>query len=105
MVYKAYINDGTVAVQLSGSIDTRDSKILRYFLLDHIEKGSTSFRLDLTEVDYIDNCGVGVIGGLQKRITGKGGSFTICGVSGLVREAFEMAKLACEPLDCEREAS
>lgn len=105
MVYKAHINDGTVIVQLSGSIDTRDSKILRYFLLGYMEKGCNAFRLDMTEADYIDNCGVGVIGGLQKRVIVNGGYFSICGANGLVKEMFEMAKLACEPLDYEREAS
>ena len=78
---------------LTGSIYVEDAKEMRETLTSFIDKGQTSFLIDLSQVDYIDSTGLGMLVSIRKRAIQGGGNIKLQGLQGLVKELFEMTRL------------
>ena len=86
-------NGDTVVVRIHGSLYVNDAAALRMELLNYIQKGQKHFIIDLTQTDYIDSSGLGVLVGIHKRAMEHKGSVRIRGLQGVVRELFELTRL------------
>ena len=87
------IVDNQIQVILAGSIYVEDARDIKETLTSFIDEGKTSFLIDLSQVDYIDSTGLGMLVSIHKRAVQKGGSFKLKGLHGLVKEVFELTRL------------
>ena len=93
MIQEITVEENQVLVRLSGSLYVEEAAQLRESLIDYIEQGNKTFLIDLGDVDYIDNSGLGTLVAIQKRVLKYGGSVIIKGLKGLVKDLFEMTRL------------
>lgn len=87
------VQDGQVLVNLFGSLYVEEAAVLRQKLLMHIDKGYSKFVVNLSNVDYIDSSGLGVLVAIHKRSLQHGGNVVITGLKGTVKELFELTRL------------
>lgn len=87
------IIDNRVVITLMGSMYVEEASVLRKNLIGYIDKGHTRFLINLSSVDYIDSSGLGVLVGIHKRALERGGSVTISGLQGTVKQLFELTRL------------
>ena len=85
--------DDQMHVILAGSIYVEDAKDLREKLVTLIDKGQKLFLFDLSQVDYIDSTGLGMLVFIQKQAQKRGGSIVLRGLHGIVKEIFELTRL------------
>ena len=78
---------------LRGTIYVEDAKEMTEKLVALIEAGQTRLLIDLSQVEYIDSSGLGMLIRIQKIAVRNGGNVVLKGVQGLVRELFEMTRL------------
>lgn len=92
---KANINivDNKVVVKLEGSLYVEDALLLRTKALSYFQEGHNNFLIDLSQVDYIDSSGLGVLVALQKRALEHHGALQLHGLNGVVLELFELTRL------------
>lgn len=82
-----------VIVDLSGGMYVEGAEILREKLIKHMEDGQKHFLIKMGQVDYIDSSGLGVLVSIHKRTRQCNGSLVITGVTGFVKELFELTRL------------
>lgn len=85
--------DSKVVVKLHGSLYVDEAAILRDKLMAYVQEGYTDFIMDMTNVDYIDSSGLGVLVAIHKRVLQEGGKVAIQGVQGTVKDLFELTRL------------
>ena len=85
--------DGQVKVTPRGKIYVDEATIIREKLFPYMDKGCKQFVFNLSEVDYIDSPGLGVLVALQKRAHLNGGGVVILGLQGDVKALFELTRL------------
>jgi len=89
VIREVNIADNQVHVDLSGSIYVEDAaEILKKFI-DFFERGYSFFYVDMSEVDYIDSFGLGVLFFIHNRSMQNGGKLKLKGLRGQVRELFK----------------
>lgn len=93
MTMETKLLDGTIQVNLSGSIYAEDALAIRESFTSLIESGKHSFLIDLSQVDYIDSTGLGTLMFIRNRLKRNGSELTLTGLQGLVRDLFEMTRL------------
>ena len=82
-----------VLVKLSGPIHVRDAGKLRASLLAQLEEGRRHFVIDVSRVDLIDSSGLGVLIQVQQKAAAAGGSMSLVGVRGVVKDVLELSRL------------
>ena len=87
------IADNRMQIILRGTIYVEDAKEMTEKLVALIEAGQTRLLIDLSQVEYIDSSGLGMLIRIQKVAVRKGGNVVLQGVRGLVQELFEMTRL------------
>ena len=90
---KTEIVDNRIHIILQGTIYVEDAKEMTEKLVALIEAGQTRLLIDLSQVEYIDSSGLGMLIRIQKIAVRNGGNVVLKGVQGLVRELFEMTRL------------
>lgn len=90
---KSEIVDNRIHIVLQGIIYVEDAKEMTEKLVALIEAGQTRLLLDLSQVEYIDSSGLGMLIRIQKIAVRNGGNVVLKGVQGLVLELFEMTRL------------
>lgn len=93
MIQEITVTEKNVLVSLSGSIYVEEAAQIRKSLLGYIEIGHKNFIVDLSNVDYIDSSGLGMLVAIQKKTLQNGGNVIIKGVKGLVKDLFELTRL------------
>ena len=93
MIKQIQLVDNQVQVILQGDLFVEEVVTMRETLFGYIENGHAIFLIDFSAVDYIDRTGLGTLLALQKRALQHGGSVTIKGLHGLVKDLFEMTRL------------
>ena len=93
MIKQIQLVDNQVEVVLQGAIYVEDAATLRETLLSYVENGQAYFLIDFSAVDYIDSSGLGTLVAIHKRALHGGGRVTITGLTGLVKELFELTRL------------
>jgi anti-sigma B factor antagonist len=69
--------DGDTTVAVTGEVDLYTAPRLREQLDEAIESGSQRLIVDLSELDFIDSTGLGVLVGALKRARQGGGELTL----------------------------
>lgn len=87
------VENKQVAVTLTGSIYVEEATSLREQLLGYIEQGHSNFCINVAGVDYIDSSGLGVLVAIHKRALQHNGKVIIKGLTGVVKELFELTRL------------
>lgn len=82
-----------IQVVLAGNLYVEEATELRETLIEQIDLGVHSIRLDLSSLSYIDSSGLGVLIAIQKRCTQKKGFVKIKGLQGNIKELFELTRL------------
>ena len=90
---KSEIVDNRIHIILQGTIYVEDAKEMTEKLVALIESGQTRLLIDLSQVEYIDSSGLGMLIRIQKIAVRNEGNVVLKGVQGLVRELFEMTRL------------
>jgi len=80
-------------IKLEGRLDAESTFDFQDAWEKSIAKGHVTLILDLTELKYISSAGLGSTVRLAKKLDGLGGSLVLCGLTGLVREVFEVTNL------------
>ncbi len=82
-----------IVITLSGKIYVDEATEIRENIIPFIERGRNEFLFNMTNVEYIDSSGLGVLVAIQKKSQQKGGGVTIEGLRGDVREIFDLTRL------------
>ena len=90
---KSEIVDNRIHIILQGTIYVEDAKEMTEKQVALIEAGQTRLLIDLSQVEYIDSSGLGMLIRIQKIAVRNDGNVVLKGVQGLVRELFEMTRL------------
>jgi anti-sigma B factor antagonist len=75
-----------------GRLDLRTAPELRAQVTAALAAGPGSMIVDLSDVEFIDSSGVGVLIGLHKRAEAQGGRLTIVPPSGSARQIFALTR-------------
>ncbi|MBK8868406.1 MAG: STAS domain-containing protein [Dermatophilaceae bacterium] len=78
--------DEVVVVRAVGEVDVSTAPSLRRHLDDLIQRGYRDLVVDLTEVDFLDSTGLGVLVGRLKLLRAQGGQLRLAGVRDRVRK-------------------
>ncbi len=70
-------NDGTAVLALRGEVDVYTAPKLKSSLIDLVDEGTYEIIVDLSEVDFIDSSGLGVLVGGLKRVKAREGSISL----------------------------
>lgn len=87
------IVDNRVLVDLAGGMYVEGAELLREKLIKYMEEGQKHFVIKMTNVDYIDSSGLGVLVSIHKRTRQVNGSLVISGVTGFVKDLFALTRL------------
>ena len=68
---------GTLVFKLRGSLDLATAPTVRAALSDAAEKGSQDLIVDLTQLEFLDSTGLGVLIGAHRRAAERNGSFRL----------------------------
>ncbi len=80
-------------VHLQGEVDLASAPQLRRELYDIIDQGHRWIAIDLSDVDFMDSTGLGVLIGALKRLREADGSLALAGFKPAVSRVFEITGL------------
>lgn len=84
--------EGTL-LRIQGEVDLYTAPKLRERLDEAIDAGRRALTLDLSEMDFIDSTGLGVLVGAQKRLRETGGAIVLRNPSRSTSKILEIAGL------------
>ena len=94
MTYKVdEIDNNKRVVHLNGEIDMATGPELRQRIVQYVQDGHTNIVLDLTNVDFVDSTGLGVLIGGLKRTRSHGGDLRCIGLTEPLKEMFKLTGL------------
>jgi anti-sigma B factor antagonist len=67
----------TLVFKLRGSLDLATAPTIRAALTEATEKGNKSLIVDLTQLEFLDSTGLGILIGAHRRAAEHGGSFRL----------------------------
>jgi anti-sigma B factor antagonist len=70
-------HDSTAILAVTGEVDTFTSSGLRDALNEAIDSGAVQIILDVSDMEFIDSTGLGVLVGALKRVRERDGSMTL----------------------------
>ena len=83
----------TRRIRLRGSCDLATAPSLRQTLFELTPPEVSEVVLDVTDLDFIDSTGLGVVLGAMRRLREGGGNLAIAGAQGVVRRVLEITDL------------
>jgi anti-anti-sigma factor len=87
-------DDGCIAtVQVRGELDLATAPQVRACLTELYGSGRRRVVLDLSELDFIDSTGLGVLVAALKRFRSDGGELAVVNPTNRVRKVFELTRL------------
>lgn len=86
-------SDGTVSVVVSGELDTYSAPKLRAALGDVYEAAAKTVVVDLSQLDFIDSTGLGILVGLLKRCRPAGGDLVVANPRPRIAKILEISGL------------
>ena len=92
-IQRVYVDNDQVRVDLCGSIYVDDAAEVLEKLNGFINRGHTTFLIDLSAVDYIDSAGIGTLIAIHKRSRKCDGGVAVKGLNGLVKELFTLTRV------------
>jgi len=83
-----------IVLHVAGRMDAESAHQFELRCESCIAEGLTSIVIDLSDLAYISSLGLRSVVAASKKARDKGGEIRICGISGLVRQVFEITKLS-----------
>ena len=77
-------------VILAGNVFVEEAKKIREVLNDLIIKGQKSILIDLTQVEYFECVGMGMLVSVQKKAVQIGGGIKVKGIQQLLKKQLEL---------------
>lgn len=87
------------AVALEGELDISSVSTFRSALGELMGAGQRDIRIDMSDVDFLDSCGIGVLLWAHHRLESAGGRLTVVNASGDVARVLELTGTARLLLD------
>lgn len=84
---------GCVVVELRGELDIYTSSILRERLIELIDEGARHVVVDLSQVEFLDSSGLGVLVGALKRLRTADGDLSLVVASDKLLKIFKITAL------------
>ncbi len=82
---------GFLVVQVEGRLDVATAPEFEKNCAALLEQGHEKLILDLTALEYISSAGLRSLLAVAKKLKGRGGSLSLCGLTGLVKEVFYLS--------------
>lgn len=97
--------DRAAVINLSGSMTARSPlKTLETHIEDIMSQGVVHLILDVTNVEFVDSAGLGVLMHVYNKLHQKGGSLRLCGVQPRLRKILQTTHTdALLPIDASRQ--
>lgn len=89
-----YIVESRVIVILKGNVCLDEALTLKERLLEFLEQGYIDYVLDMRDLNYIDNSGLGVLVAIHKQALRKGGGMEIVAISKSAQTILELTQLS-----------
>ncbi len=86
-------NDGTLVFKLRGSLDLATAPTVRAALSEATEKGGNNLIVDLTQLEFLDSTGLGVLIGAHRRAAEHGGTFRLIVTEGPISRLLNITGL------------
>jgi anti-anti-sigma factor len=83
-----------VVLHVAGRMDAESAHQFELRCESCIAEGFTSIVIDLSDLTYISSLGLRSVVAVANKARNKGGELRICGMTGLVRQVFEITKLS-----------
>ena len=83
----------TVVLELQGDIDMGNSPVVRTKIIELFQDKPQVLVINMTEVGYMDSSGLGTLVEALKWSNRKGAQLRLVGVTGSVRNVFEISRL------------
>ena len=83
----------TLVFKLRGSLDLATAPTVRAALTDATEKGNQHLIVDLTQLEFLDSTGLGVLIGAHRRAAERGGSFRLITSDGQIARLLNITGL------------
>ncbi|MEI6624372.1 MAG: STAS domain-containing protein [Actinomycetes bacterium] len=84
---------GACVVTLVGEVDVYTAPALRISLVDATESGCSAIIVDMSDVDFIDSSGLGVLVSILKRVSEQDSTLTIVSDREIVLKVFRVTGL------------
>ena len=82
---------GFLVVRVEGRLDIATSPEFEKSGAAFMEEGHKKIILDFSGLEYISSAGLRSILSIAKKLKGGGGSLSLCGLTGLVKEVFDLS--------------
>jgi anti-sigma B factor antagonist len=86
-------NEGTLVFKLRGSLDLATAPTVRAALSEATETGSKSLIVDLSQLEFLDSTGLGVLIGAHRRTAERGGTFRLIATEGPISRLLNITGL------------
>lgn len=93
MKHSMEVNGNHVTIVLNGKMYAHDAGTIRDEVLEEINKGNIDIRMNLSQLEYIDSSGLGVVITIHKRIKEKNGKLVLMGAQGIVAQLLKRTRL------------
>jgi anti-sigma B factor antagonist len=92
-IERATASEGIPVLRLSGELDLGSVPEVRKAIRAFIEEGQVRFLINLTELDFIDSSGLGVLVGGLARVRERQGEIKLVCANRRILRVFEMTRL------------
>jgi anti-anti-sigma factor len=86
-----YQEKGFLVMQVEGRLDIAAAPDFERQCAAAMEQGQTKIVLDFGKLEYISSAGLRSILAVAKKLKSGGGVLSLCGLSGLVKEVFDLS--------------
>ncbi|MDR3563214.1 MAG: STAS domain-containing protein [Negativicutes bacterium] len=87
------VDGNSVTVKLVGKMHNEDAVALGQELQRYLDQEYAAYIFDMSALEYIDSSGLGVLITVKKRSQRWGGMISLHGLSGTIKELFEVTRL------------
>ncbi|MHB9025968.1 MAG: STAS domain-containing protein [Armatimonadota bacterium] len=92
-IERAMVNDVIPVLRLAGELDLRNVPEVRRAIRGLLEEGQVNILVNLTDLDFIDSSGLGVLVGGLARVREKQGEIKLVCANRRILRVFEMTRL------------
>ncbi|MTV50919.1 anti-sigma factor antagonist [Heliobacillus mobilis] len=93
MGYSIKVEENTMWLTLSNNITLQEARNLSESIPPYINQNINELHIDMSQVDFIDSGGLGILVKLFKQIKEKGGKMVVTNVRDTVRQVLKVTKL------------
>ncbi|PZD97640.1 anti-sigma factor antagonist [Paenibacillus sambharensis] len=91
--YSTNAPERTIKVSAAGRMYAEQAADFRRLMLEKLDAGLIYIELDLSRLTYMDSAGLGVLISLNKKVAGVDGSLRLTGLTGEIKNLFELTRL------------